>query len=93
MQKSYRININIPFQLIYLPDACQVYSRNIYIPAILKLMNNDPTLTLHKHILGFNLTYMNTTNYQLMQAFNITHLTAAQLGKLLYKLPNYCMVN
>ena len=40
-------------------------------------MNNNPTLTLHKCFLGFNLTYMNTASYQLMQLLNVTHLNTS----------------
>ena len=56
-------------------------------------MNNDPPLHLHKCFLGFNLTYMNITDYQLMQSLNAAHLTPAQPKKLSHKLPNYSMVN
>ena len=43
LQKTYRINANTPFQQIYLPNVCEAYSGNIYIPSTIALTNNDPT--------------------------------------------------
>ena len=81
------------FQLLYLFNACEAYSRNSLIPATVEKPNNDPTLTLHKLFLGFNLTYMNIMDYQLMQSLNITKLMPEQIEKLSDKLPNYTVVN
>ena len=47
----------------------------IYVPITVEFTNNDPTLTLHKTFLGFNITYMNVTDYQCMQFLNVTQLT------------------
>ena len=73
--------------------ACEAYSRNVHIPARVELANNDPTLDLHKHFLGFNLTYKNVIDYKLMHSLNATNLTLAQHEKLSLKLPNYSKVN
>ena len=43
LEKTYRIDRKTTSQLIYLPNACEAYSRNTYIPGTIKLMNNDPT--------------------------------------------------
>ena len=48
LQKTYRIDIKIPFQLKCLPNACKVYCRNISMPVTVKLKNNNPTLSLHR---------------------------------------------
>ena len=93
LQKTYHINVNTPFPLVFLPNACEDYNRNTYIPATVELTNNDPTLTLHKRFWSFNLTYMNITDHQFMQSLNVTKLTPEQLGWLAYKLPNYTMVD
>ena len=61
-----------PFQLLFLCNACKAYSRNIYIPDIVELTNDDPTLTLHRQFLGFNFMYMNINDYHIMQSLNIT---------------------
>ena len=53
MKKTCRIKVKTPFQIIYLPNACEANSRNIYIPATKELTNNDATCTLHKCFLGF----------------------------------------
>ena len=53
------MNVKTSFQLVFLPNACETDSRNIYIPATIELTSNDPTLTLHKRFLGFCLMYMN----------------------------------
>ena len=50
-------------------------------------------MTLHQRCLGFNLTYMNITDYQFMQSLNVTKFTMKQLGQLTHKLCNYTMVN
>ena len=63
----YFVDILMSFQLLYLPNACTSYSRNIYIPATVELTNNYPTLPVHKLFLVINLTYMNIIDYQHMQ--------------------------
>ena len=65
----------MPFQLVFLPNACEVYSRNIYIPTSAVMTNNDTTLTLHRKFLGFNLACMNITDNQFMQYLNLTKLS------------------
>ena len=87
------VNIMIPFQLVFLPNTCEAYSRNIYIPATVELTKNDPNLTLHKWFLGFNLMHMHITDYQFIQSLNVTPLTPEQLKQLAHTLPNYTMVN
>ena len=67
------------FQLVFLPNTCEAYSQNIYIPTEVELTNNYPTLTLDKRLLGFNLTYMNITDYLFMQFVNVTKLTLEEL--------------
>ena len=47
--------------LVSLPNTCEAYNKNIYIPATVDLTNNDQTLTLQKWFLGFTQTYMNIT--------------------------------
>ena len=60
----------------------------------MELTKNNPTVTLHKRFLGFNLTYMKITENQLMQYLNVTTmLTPKQLEQLPHKLLNYTMVN
>ena len=76
-----------------LPNACEAYSKNIYIPTTVEFTKNDPTLTLHEWFLGFNLTYVNITDYQFMQSINVTELAPEQLEWLTYELPNYTVVN
>ena len=83
----------MPFQLIYLPNVCEAYSRNIYMPATTESMNNDPTLILQKCFIVFDITYMYITDYELMQSLNAAHSTLVQLEKLSHKLPNYVMIN
>ena len=78
--------------LLYLPNACDAFSRNIYIPATMELINNNPTLILQRCFLGVNLTYMNIMDYQIMWSINITNITQDQVEKLSHKLPNYSMV-
>ena len=63
LQKIYHVNVKTPFQLVFLPNDCEAYSRHIYIPNTVEETNNEPTWTLHKQFLGFNLTYRNITNY------------------------------
>ena len=86
---TYHVYIKTLLQLLHFPNACEAYSRNIYIPATVELTKNDPTITLHKQFLGSNLTYMNITNYQLLKSWNVTELTLQQHKKLSHKLPNY----
>ena len=47
-QKTYHINVKTPFQLVFVPNVCEAYSRNICIPTTVELTNNDSTLILHK---------------------------------------------
>ena len=54
---SYKHQETIPISI--LPKACGTYSRNIYISATVELTNKDPSLSLHKLFLGFNLTHKN----------------------------------
>ena len=42
------IKVKTAFQLVFLPNACEAYSRKIYIPTTVELTNNDPALTLQK---------------------------------------------
>ena len=93
LQNTYQIDIKSPFYKSYLLNAYEAYSGNIHIPATIKLTNKDQTLSLHKHFLGFNLTYINVLNYLLMQSLNVTQCTPEQLEKLLHKLFNYTVVN
>ena len=79
-------------QLLFLPNACEAYSRNIYIPTTIEMKDSYPALTLHKRFLGFNLTYMNITDYWFMQSLNVAKLTPEQLELLAHKLPIYTMV-
>ena len=62
-----------PFQLVYLPNACEAYISNIYIPATVKLTRKDPTVTLPRCFHGFDLTYINISDYHFMQALNKTN--------------------
>ena len=71
----YHIDIKTLFQLFYLPIACEAFSRSIYIPATIELTNSDPTIILHKCFLGFDMTYMNIIDYQLMELLNVVQLT------------------
>ena len=93
LQRTWRNKIKVPFQLMYLSNAYEAYSRNIYISATVELTNAHPNLTLHEHFLGFNLTYMNILYYQFMQTLNTSELIPAQLKKHSHKLPNSTMVN
>ena len=61
---QYKNSISIDI----LPNVCEVYCRSIYDPIMVELINNDPTLTLHKGFLGFNMTYINFTDYWLIQS-------------------------
>ena len=63
LQKTYCMNVNTIFQLISLPNTCEAYSRNIYIPTTVELINSDPNLTLLKRFPGFNMTYINILDY------------------------------
>ena len=93
LQKTFCIDIKMLFQLVFFPNACEVYSRNIYIHATVDLTNHKPTLMLHKWFLGFNLTYMNITYFQFMQFLNVTKPTPEQIKHLTRKLPNYTIIN
>ena len=93
LQKTYHVNVKMPFPLVFITKACEAYSSNIYIPATVELTNIDQMLTLHKQFLGFNLTYMNITDYQFMPSLCVTKLISEQLVQLTHKLPNYTMVN
>ena len=42
------VDIKTLFELLYLPNACETYSRDIYIPATAELTNSYHTLILHK---------------------------------------------
>ena len=91
LQTTYHIDIQILLHLVFLPKTCEVYSRNIYIPVMVELMNNDPTLTSYRcFFLGFNLTHMNIILP--MQSPYVTRLTPEQLTWLLHKLSNYRVV-
>ena len=59
----------------------------------MELTNEDPTLALRKHFVGLDITYMNITDYWLMQSLNVTQLSLAQPERLSHKLPNYSMVD
>ena len=48
LQKTYYVNVKPPSQFLFLSNAYDAYRRNMYFPAIVVLMNNDPTLTWHK---------------------------------------------
>ena len=84
---TYCVDIKAQFQLLYLLNVCKAYNRNIF------LLNNDPTQTLHKQFLGFNLIYINIMDYKPKQLLNATQLTLEQLKKQSHKLSNYTVVN
>ena len=44
----YHIDVKTPFQLVFLPNACEVFVINSYIPSTVALTNSNPTLTLNK---------------------------------------------
>ena len=48
LQKTYCFDVKTPFQLVFLPNGCETYSRNTYIPVTVEFTNNDPNLTLQK---------------------------------------------
>ena len=50
-------------------------------------------MTFHKWFLGFNLTYMDITDYLFMQCLNVTKLSSEKLEWLMHQLPNNIMVN
>ena len=46
LQKTCCVKVQTPFKLVFLPNACEGYRRNIYILSTVLLTNSDPTLTL-----------------------------------------------
>ena len=80
-------------QFEFLPNVCKASSRNFYIAVTVEMTNNTWLWPYIKYFLGFNLIYMNITDYHFLQSLNIAKLTLKQLVWLKYKLPNYTMVN
>ena len=92
-QKTYHFDVRAPFQLVFLPNTCEAYNRNIYIPAKVQLTNSNPMLTLHKWFYRFQLKLYEYYLLIIMQSWNVTKLTPEQLKWPVHKLLNYTVVN
>ena len=76
------------FQFFWLLSACEACRRNIFILVTVESTNNDPTSTLHRKFLSFNLTHMNIKNCAVIKCNSAhagtTSQTVTQIIKLQY---------
>jgi hypothetical protein len=78
-----------PMTFLTLPDGCEAYSINIFIPARSSLTLISKTLANMRLFVGFNQTYINITAYGLADRLNLTRLSSEKLEELSHKLPTY----
>lgn len=90
LRTTHFVHLQSPFQLVPVPNACEVYSTNLYIPATTELSSktNRHTLT-GQTFLGLNVSYINYTDFRMMQTFNVTTLTEDEVTRLTAKLSDY----
>jgi hypothetical protein len=75
--------------LLSLPDGCEAYSDNLYIPANIEKTLATPVYAPQKHFVDFDNKYVPLTSYGLADRLNITQLTDEQINKLTTKLTDY----
>ena len=67
--------------MIYLPGGCEANALTFVLPSNKKL-NVEPSIEATGYKLGFNMAYLEITNFSLMQSLNISSLTDNKLQDL-----------
>ena len=86
LQYNYSISLNFPYDIIYLPNGCEVNASTFVLPSNNQL-NLDSIMEAPENKLGFNRSYSKINNFSLMQSLNISSLTDDSLQNCANKIP------
>ena len=84
---SYLIDVKTNFKLIELENSCQAYSPNLILPSSNQMTEETNGSLIKQRFFNYDTEYTAIPNFFLMQTFNITKLTPAELDTLSNDLP------
>ena len=79
---THVIDIKPPLTIIYVGNACEAYSNNLFIPAKSELTSTDSSMVRHNYFQQSNEQYQNITRYSLIEDLGIVKLTPKEIAKI-----------
>ena len=83
----YYVELHPPFKIIEIPNSCEAYSPVLLIPAYTETSATRQNITISQRFLGFHKTYLNITDFRLINESPLARMSKEQLESLSIKLP------
>ena len=89
---SYYVKLKIPLNIIHIPDACEAYTKMVFLPARNSLNKEIDSRKLGHQPTNFDLDYTDVSGFTLVRDIKIPPLTKKELENLATNIPKMAEV-